>query len=197
MTANDSSTSPIDYTNEEWKDIPGYEGYYQVSNLGRVRSLDRAVRGGGRNPGTVFLPGRILKPRKHSRGYLRMTLSKEGINSEFYIHRLVCTVFFGGIPKDREINHINGNKTDNRISNLEIVTRRQNTHHAVHVLKTNNIGASGGRNPAVKLKEKDVLEIRRLYATGKYTQRKLAKIYGVCFQNIHQIVRRKGWKAID
>ena len=100
---------------EKFKDIKGYEGKYQVSNLGNVKSL--------------IGKGRVLKPLKHN-GYLVAQLSKNGSHKRHKTHRLVALTFIPNPLNKSEVNHINGNKTDNRLENLEWVTHRENTIHA-------------------------------------------------------------------
>ncbi len=118
---------------EIWKDIKGYEGLYQVSNLGRVKSLDRWITYTQTNQhdpiGKVVhqkFPSRILTPRKTKSGYLRAQL----VNKDFYIHRLVCNNFIRPLKPKEEINHIDGNKQNNNLENLEIVSRIENQNHA-------------------------------------------------------------------
>ena len=100
--------------NEKWKDIDGYEGMYQVSDLGRVRSLKY---------GKV----RVLRPGKNHKGYLQVSLCKDGKQDSFYFHSLVAQAF---IENDNifntEINHINEDKSDNKVSNLEYCDRSYN-----------------------------------------------------------------------
>lgn len=97
---------------EKWKAIPGYDNY-EVSDLGNVRNIKT---------------GRILKPRKVSKGYLHVLLRANGKSKKFYIHKLVAIVFLGHIPDKMKItvDHLNGIKTDNRLENLELVSDREN-----------------------------------------------------------------------
>lgn len=119
---------------EEWKDIRGYEGLYQVSNLGRVKSLERWVTYIQTNQHDKIgkevyqkLPSRILTPRKTRFGYLRVQLC----NKDYCIHRLVCSNFIRPLRPKEEINHKDGNKQNNRLDNLEIVSRVENQNHAI------------------------------------------------------------------
>lgn len=100
--------------NEIWKDIPGYEGLYQVSDYGRVRSL-------------WYGKIKVLKPGNH-RGYYVVKLCKNGKKKHHSIHRLVVETFIGPIPKRMVVNHKNENKLDNRLDNLEIVTPKENAN---------------------------------------------------------------------
>jgi len=106
---------------EIWKDIQGYEGLYQVSNLGNVRSLHY------RNTNNV--KELFLKP--HNRGYLQVELHKDGVRKMFTVHRLVAMAFVDGYAEDRDVNHIDENKHNNRASNLEWVSTSQNVLHSI------------------------------------------------------------------
>ena len=108
---------------EEWKDIDGYEGIYQVSSFGRVRSLPRKVW-------NYTKPGRILSPYKKKNGYLQLSLNgDEKREKHAYIHRLVAAAFVPNPNNLKQVNHINFNKEDNRAENLEWVTPQQNILH--------------------------------------------------------------------
>jgi hypothetical protein len=109
---------------EVWKDIPGYEGLYQVSSLGRIKSLDRH-RMDGRH-----YRERILKPSSDLAGYLSVELCKEGTGKRILVHRLVAQVFVPNPENKKEVNHINGTKADNRSENLEWNTSSENQLHA-------------------------------------------------------------------
>lgn len=102
---------------EEWRDIGGYEGLYQVSSLGRVRSLK-------------FGKERILKTGKNTNGYLQVNLCKDGKVKIFQVHRLVVNAFLPNHNNLEDINHINEDKTDNRISNLEWMTHKDNKRYS-------------------------------------------------------------------
>lgn len=110
---------------EIWKDIEGLEGEYQISNLGRVKSLERSyVNGFG---GITPVNERILKPGKHTRGYFRVCLRKGNYQ---YIHRLVAEAFIPNPNNYPTVNHINGDKTDNRVENLEWCSYSYNNKEA-------------------------------------------------------------------
>ena len=115
---------------EIWKDIPNYEGY-QVSNLGRVKSLERFRK--GKNDCLVSVKERILKLWISNSGYYQVALCKNSIKKIYNVHRLVYEVFNGSIPEGLQVNHINEIKTDNRTSNLNLMTPKENTNYGTGI----------------------------------------------------------------
>ena len=101
------------FEKEIWKDIKGFEGYYQVSNLGRIKSF-------------YGLKEKILKPLITRNGYYRVALYKNSIQKNYYIHRLVFEAFNGPIPEGYEINHLDERPVNNALSNLSLVTHKEN-----------------------------------------------------------------------
>ena len=117
--------------NEEWRDIKGYEGRYQVSNMGRVKSLERIVASKSGSKRTI--QGRILKLETKRTGYLRVKLyDSSGKMKNFLVHRLVCEAFHEN-PEDKPcVNHIDENKANNAAINLEWCTHKENINHGTH-----------------------------------------------------------------
>ena len=111
-------------TTEIWKDIPCYEGIYKVSNTGKVKSLERKVK--GKNGSIRTRKEKILKPKKRSDGYLEVNLWIEGKYKTMKIHRLVCEAFLPNPYNLPEVNHINEDKEDNILENLEYCDRKYN-----------------------------------------------------------------------
>jgi hypothetical protein len=121
---------------EIWKDIKGYEGDYQVSNIGRVKRLDGLTNG----KRIRKQKGRIMKVLLNDSGYYRVMLSKNGIHKRFKVARLVAFTFYDkNINSKLTVNHKDFNKTNDTIENLEIITRSQNVKHAHNNRKLNKI----------------------------------------------------------
>jgi len=139
---------------EIWKDIEGYEGLYQVSNLGQVRSMPRNIDHGKY---VAFQEGRILSQIVSPCGYCQVNLSKDGIARPILVHRLVAIAFIDGYKDGLEVNHIDENKLNNRVGNLEWVTSKDNCNY-------------GTRNERVKSKVSRAVEQRDMDG-------KLLKVY--------------------
>ena len=170
-------------SNEEiWKDIEGYEGYYQVSNQGRVKSLDRVVPHA--RCGTITKKEKILK-HGNTKGYDMVVLCVEHKKKAITDHKLVAEAFICKKENYLQINHIDGNPRNNVVSNLEWCTPYQNT---IHALKN--------KLRKTKLSEKDVLEIRYKYNEKNITRKELAQQYSVDYSSIHRIVHNEYWNHI-
>lgn len=113
---------------EIWKDIPSYEGYYQVSNLGNFRSLPRIIK--YKQNGTRNYPAKSLLTETTKDNYQRIVLMKDGIKTRFQAHRLVALAFIPNPDNKPFINHIDGNKSNNIVTNLEWCTASENMTHA-------------------------------------------------------------------
>lgn len=159
-------------TNEQWRDVPGYKGRYRVSSKGHVYSL---------------LTDKVLKQDTNRTGYNLVRLYKGGESKTLYVHRLVLLAFVG--DSELDTNHKNGIRDDNRLANLEYVTPKQNTAHAIRLNGTWHPG--GEDHPMAKLSRKEVREIRRL--KGQMTQRAMAEKYGVGEAQISRIISGTRW----
>ena len=113
---------------EVWKDIPNYEGFYQASNLGNIKSLERMVKHWPSGLKTV--KERILKANPNTQGYLSLWIYKDSISKKIQVHKLVAMAFLNHVPNGYEIvvNHKDFNILNNKLSNLELVSQRENTN---------------------------------------------------------------------
>jgi hypothetical protein len=162
---------------EIWKDIIGFEGYYMISNLGNlysVRSKQNKV---------ICL---------NACGYLRTRITCPKNKGSFLVHRLVAAAFIPNPKKYKEVNHVDGNKTNNHVSNLEWCDRSRNCKHAVDIGL--NPPQKGEDAPRAKLCNEDVFEIRRL--KGKISGYRLSKKYNVDRCTIYRIWNHKNWTHI-
>jgi hypothetical protein len=120
---------------EIWKDIKGFEGFYQVSNFGRIRGIDRAIR--YRHGRERIWKGKIKKPTVTQKGYLKVNLFNGEKNVTREVQRIVAETFIENPLNKEQVNHIDGNKTNNNVENLEWVTPKENTFHSIYVLGNN------------------------------------------------------------
>ena len=163
---------------EHFKKIKNYPNYL-ISDQGRVYS---------------YYTKKFLKPRKKNSGYFQIGLRKNGVRKFYIIHRLVALAFIPNPENKRTVNHIDGCKINNFIHNLEWATQSENVQHSYDNGLQKAI--KGSKHYQAKLSEDQVLEIRKLYKTGEYSQRGLGKIFGVYRAAISKIVNRRNWKHI-
>jgi|SRR6267378_983651 len=173
---------------EHWKPIPRYVGWYEVSNAGRVRSVDRWINfSDGRRR---FYRGQLRALYEDWFGYKKVTLQKNGNNKRAHVHHLVALAFIGPRPRGADICHSDGDHLNNVPSNLRYDTRKANHGDTI----------KHGRQPrgessyAAKLTNRKVLAIRRL--RGKVTGRELALRFGTSPVNICNIQKRRRWTHI-
>lgn len=153
-------------TVESWKDIAGYEGLYRISDLGRVKSIRK-------------IHHKIMNPCPNTWGYFRVTLRKDGTSYTLTIHKAVTDAFLPKFAEKKEVNHKDGDKSNNRLDNLERVTRKENIQHSWKLKLRKS-----------KITIMDVSMIKTLYREG-LSQRKIAKQYDVSQARIHQVVTGK------
>src|SRR5699024_10981489 len=166
--------------------IKGYEGLYQVSNLGKVKGLDRIVP--TKNGRTQFKKGMILKNKLGNHGYHYVILYKNNKQKSFTIHTLVAYEFIGERPEDNDVCHIDGDRFNNKANNLRYDTRSENFL---------DFYRSGSKNPNGKLTIKEVLEIRDLHKKEEYNRFQLAEKFGISYSQIGSIINRRNYKWLN
>lgn len=168
----------------EWRPVVGWDGFYEVSDIGEVRSLNRFVE---YSNGRVCLQkGKLLKPDLGKRGYLKVALWKNSKRTRALVHMLVSRAFLGPIPPGFGVDHGDGNKVNNRVTNLEYVTGLENLSRSYEM----GLHRRGERHFWSKLSDAEVTNIRKLRKQG-LTQTEIAIKFGVCRQNVAAIVNGK------
>lgn len=170
-----------------WKSVKNYEGYYEVSDTGLLRSVRRLItRSNGRS---YYAPSVVLKTFiSKTANYQMVQLSKHNIPKKFMVHRLVAQAFLElDINSDMEVNHIDGNRYNNCVTNLEVITHQQNIDHSIRMGLKNDYGEKSSN---AKLTNQQAKEIREAWKQGMM-QKDLAKKYGVSKQTICRIVNNK------
>ena len=171
-----------------WKPVPGYDGYYDVSNTGEVRSWYVVGRhGSGQRMGVP----RILKPSVNDGAYLRVILTEDRAARARRVHHLVLEAFVGPRPSGMITRHINGNPADNCIGNLAYGTFAENAADA----KRHGTFQQGATHSSAKLTVDEVLDIRAR-CSEREAQKSIAGRYGVSQTTVSHIVLRKTWNHL-
>lgn len=160
---------------EIWKDVVGYEGVYQVSNLGRLRSRFK-----------------IRKPVKRKDGYWHSKLRINGVEKMKLIHRLVAEAFLEATSDQTEVNHKDGNRANTRLENLEWVTRSENLKHSFKFLGKSNLGV---KNPRNKILESDI-KLIRTFRNNKASREFFSKMHNILPSSVRGIINRHTWKHL-
>ena len=178
-----------DVSVERWLPVVGFEGYYEVSNLGRVRSVDRIVR-----HGKHFQPlrGKILAQTTSDYGYRKVSLYRGSKHTLRSVHILVAAAFIGPRPKGMEVRHGPNGKLDNTPANLSYGTPAENAQDK----RRDGTHFEGTRLPQAKLTETAVRQCRARYAAGGVTMRGLADEFGVGLTTMWHALRGNGWKHV-
>lgn len=172
----------------EWRPVLGYEGIYEVSSKGIVRSLERE--------GTRIVKGkeqihrvspRVLSPSADTHGYLQVNLKREGGSKMIFVHRLVALAFIDNPESKPQINHIDGDANNNCVENLEWCTNSENALHATRVL--------GKVRGFVKLTVDDVRSIREMALSGMQ-QKEIAEQFDIADTTVSSIITRKRWPNV-
>ena len=172
---------------EEWRDINDFDGY-EVSNFGNVRGKDRLRKG---KHGLRLTNGQPMKQVFNKKGYPEVRLRKEGTHTRL-VHRLVAKAFVSNHDNKSQVNHIDGNKLNNRADNLEWVNNSENQLHAYRLgLQPSRAGEN---NSKAKITDKDVTLLKELYNSGKSVV-EVSNIMNVSLDSTRKIIYGRTWKS--
>jgi hypothetical protein len=178
---------------EIWLDIQDFEGVYQISNYGRVKSLERLII--QKDGKTKLIKENILKGGIDKDGYIMVTLCHSNKQYTKYIHKLVAKHFIENVDNFIQVNHKNGNKKDNIYTNLEWCDASYNIRHA---LRTGLLIPLKGEEKCNHIiTENDVIEIRKMWKHLNIKQREIANIYNITPKHVWKIIHNHIWKHID
>ena len=170
---------------EIWRDVVGYEGLYNVSDFGRVKSFHN---------GKI-----IIRKPAFSNGYLKVSLCKDGSIRTHKIHTLVAKAFIPNPENKPSVNHIDGNKTNNCVENLEWSTQTENMQHASQIGLLKHQGLKGSDDPSSKFSDEDIRYIREncILGSKNFGAQAFAKMYGVHSKTISRIVHGEHYAEVD
>lgn len=173
---------------EVWRDVVGYEGIYQVSDKGRVKSLPRRMR----------KKELILTSTSNGTGYMIVNLYKDKKRKSHLVHRLVLSAFNPVEDSNNlEVNHKNFETHDNRLSNLEWCTKQENMDHYFSNNRERDLSSNSGENHHLsKFTDEEVIYIRKAYATGQYKISEIAEWTFSSEETIRMIVKGLTWKHL-
>jgi len=180
----------MNYENEIWKPVEGLEDFYEVSNMGRWKILQREIKAGYGK--TRVIKEKITCGIKRGR-YLKVSINTTGESKDIDLHIMVARAFIPNPENKPTVNHKKGIKTDNRASELEWATQSEQLFHS-YEFKLRS--ANGEKNGRAKLTETQVVQIRNLFKTGQYTKTKLSKEFMVGLTTIRMIINKKNWKHV-
>lgn len=174
---------------EQWIELQGNREIYEISNYGSIRTKDRdGARG-------YKVKGHVLSKRENSNGYLRCRMNLTGELKEYLVHRLVAEYFIPNPENKAYVNHIDGNKHNNHVENLEWVTKSENEKHAHKIGLKHATPLKGEKHGGRIFDWKTIRKIRKEYIKGdkNYGQCALARKYGTSQAHIYNIVNNKNW----
>ncbi len=172
---------------EEWRSVKGYEGYYEVSNFGQVRSIDRLVD--GRKNVKMLFKGKLLKQLKNHKGYFYVPLTMNSKKKGITVHRLVAKAFIESNGK-QQVNHKDSNKENNNVSNLEWCTNAENQIHANLTGRLKKWGVAFYPKKARKINMEIAREIRKM-AKNNIPQRKIANLFKISQASVSCVISNK------
>ncbi len=168
----------------KWLPVVDFEENYLVSEDGQIKTIATTFRN--------VKPGRVIKASKIKGGYCMVHLCKDKKNYGLYVHRIVARAFLGECPPKHEVNHKDGNRTNNILSNLEYMTRSENNYHAYRVLGRKAAPTYGIKHHFAKLNPKKAQKARELHKAGQ-TFAFIGRFLGVHWTSIRSIIRGKTW----
>ena len=174
---------------EIWKPIDGYEGRYEASTLGRIRSIDFVDHAGRKHA------GKVITQYESPSGYMSVRLFCRGVRYHKTVHRLVATTFIANHENKSDVNHINGDKHDNRIENLEWSTRSENILHSFRVLKRRK-GQPPWKGKSCPYTRKLTDEQVRAIRKDKRNRSVIANEYGVSKATIYRVLNGECYKHV-
>ena len=172
----------------EWRPVPDFVGLYEISDDGQIVRIATH----GANPKAIRRP---VSPHLKPEGYYAVDIQQHQVRHRSYVHRMVWEAFRGPIPSGLEINHRDGNRKNNHIDNLEIVTRSDNMLHCFQTLSPSLNRVFGTAHHKAKLTPDDVMNILEL-SRGGSSQREIAKMFGVSKNAIRLILRGTNWNHL-
>lgn len=182
-------------SSETWLPVVGFEGFYEVSNYGNVRSVDHLSKqkrdSVGRAMPARLIKGRVIRQRLHQFGYLVVTLSVDGKHYTRTVHKLVAEAFIGKRDKDEVVRHLDGNPKNNRISNLSYGSQKQNMRDAI----THGTVERGEKRYNAKLSNEDIVKMKMDIADGMQSV-DVSKKYGVSEVYVCKVINNTRWKSI-
>lgn len=199
----------MDPENQTWRAIPGYEGMYEVSDCGNVRSIERDCPHPLKKEKVQRRKGKLIAPGRSSKyGHLKVGLCKNGKRSSHHVHQLVLAAFVGPRPKNMEVRHLNGNPSDNRLVNLAYGTRKENAEDAKRhgTLKTRGENVSKAkkgistvwceRHGMAKLTADQVRQMKKDFMDG-ITSAEAGRKYGVSQAHACKIKLNQSWTKLE
>lgn len=174
----------MEFQNEEWRPVVGFEEIYAVSSLGRVKRVLE----------TSYARSGIILRQRTKNGYKTLGLSKNNYQRAFFVHRLVAIAFIANPEGKHFVNHIDSNRGNNSLVNLEWCTRIENAQHAKRNGRYN--AAKGENQWAARLTEAEVIKIISLASEGSLKRAEIGKIFNVSGENVSSIIHRRTWRHV-
>jgi len=174
---------------EEWRDIPEFKGKYQASNKGRIRSLDREEK----RLGHIYrVKGRVMSQSVNPNGYRVARMSLNSVVRHKSVHRLIMLAFCENPDNKPSVNHINSDRQDNRLENLEWCTNQENSNH----MKQSNRSLKGHLNHQSKLDIYKILTIRTIGGHSLWPSRKIGSALGVSKTSVINVLKGASWANV-